>query len=270
MTRALDDEGPSTRATLSTLPEDELWTLRSELDDLFIDYIEHQRDTRSFRPDDPFVDLYYKVLRFLDGLSLSQRRRLRPLCRAPGSATIGCASCARIRAGSSAAFSTGPTRSSVYQRPSRRPPSISTCSASIPSARPRSRFRARFRPTIVESSSIRPSRRCGASDRVTTLASPRESNRSPRRYRATAWFCCRATHSCKRLPTASRSTANCCWCRSRPTASPSARRSSRLCAPSSPPTLCYWRSPAECSRKEWTTRATCCGASPWSDPACRR
>jgi DNA excision repair protein ERCC-2 len=92
----LDDAGPSTQAALATLPEDELWTLRAELDDLFIDYLEHQRDTRSFRPDDPFVDLYYKVLRFLDVLALSAGaafdrcvesrpgdQRLRILCKDP-------------------------------------------------------------------------------------------------------------------------------------------------------------------------------------------
>ena len=93
---ALDDEGPRTRAALVMLPEDDLWMLRAELDATFVDYIEQQRDNRSFRADDPFVDLYYKVLRFLDGLALSaegafdqcaERRgdsaRLRILCKDP-------------------------------------------------------------------------------------------------------------------------------------------------------------------------------------------
>ena len=69
---ALEDEPPGARAALAAMPEDELWTLRTELDDLFIDYLEHQRETRGFRPEDPFVDLYYQVLRFLDVLSLSR------------------------------------------------------------------------------------------------------------------------------------------------------------------------------------------------------
>ncbi len=92
----LDDQPAGTRAALGPLPEDELWTLRAELDDLFIDYLEYQRDTRSFRPEDPFVDLYYKVLRFLDGLGVAKDdafdhcvearpgdNRLRILCKDP-------------------------------------------------------------------------------------------------------------------------------------------------------------------------------------------
>ena len=92
----LDDEGAGTTAVLAILPEEDLWTLRADLDTAFIDYLEHQRDTRTFQANDPFVDLYYKVLRFLDGLTLSDdnsfdhcvertrgESRLRILCKDP-------------------------------------------------------------------------------------------------------------------------------------------------------------------------------------------
>ncbi|MFN7943217.1 MAG: helicase C-terminal domain-containing protein [Thermoanaerobaculia bacterium] len=50
------------------LPEDALWRLRSEFDAAFVDYLEHQRETKSFRAEDPFVGLYFDFLRFLAGL----------------------------------------------------------------------------------------------------------------------------------------------------------------------------------------------------------
>jgi len=69
--QALDDVGPGTRATLTALPEDELWALRPDFDSTFIDYLEHQRESRAYRAEDPFVDLYYRFLRFLDAMALS-------------------------------------------------------------------------------------------------------------------------------------------------------------------------------------------------------
>lgn len=63
-------DGTGAVALETRLPEDELWALRPELDRAFIDYLEHQRDTRSFRADDPFVALYFSVLRFLNVMVL--------------------------------------------------------------------------------------------------------------------------------------------------------------------------------------------------------
>ena len=53
------------------LPEEELWELRPEFDRAFIDYLETQRQTKSYRAEDPFVVLYFGLVRFLDALSLA-------------------------------------------------------------------------------------------------------------------------------------------------------------------------------------------------------
>ena len=58
-------------AVEAALPEDELWRRRPELDAAFVDYLEHNRDAKSFRAEDPFVRLYFDVLRFLNGLAVS-------------------------------------------------------------------------------------------------------------------------------------------------------------------------------------------------------
>ena len=52
-------------------PEDELWRLRPAFDRGFVDYLEFRRDTRSFAANDAFVDLYFKLLRFLNTLQLA-------------------------------------------------------------------------------------------------------------------------------------------------------------------------------------------------------
>lgn len=82
-------------AAESQLPEDALWALRPEFDAAFVDYLEHQRETKSFRADDAFVTLYFTLLRFLAGLleegpafsHLVERREdggvLRVLCKDP-------------------------------------------------------------------------------------------------------------------------------------------------------------------------------------------
>ncbi|MEM7480854.1 MAG: helicase C-terminal domain-containing protein [Acidobacteriota bacterium] len=89
--------GDGDRAVEAPLPEDAFWELRPLLDEAFIDYLEHNRETKSFRADDPFVSLYFDVLRFLNGLVLSagddafshcaERRRgqrtVRVLCKDP-------------------------------------------------------------------------------------------------------------------------------------------------------------------------------------------
>jgi DNA excision repair protein ERCC-2 len=63
------EEGPGgDRAAEATLPEDSLWRLRPRFDAAFVEYLEHQRETKTFRPDDEFVDLYFALLRFLNAL----------------------------------------------------------------------------------------------------------------------------------------------------------------------------------------------------------
>ncbi len=91
----LEDGPPGDRAVESDLPEDPLWQLRPRFDTAFIDYLEFQRETKSFRPEDEFVDLYFSFLRFLNGLAVSDDafshlvervgndRRLRILCKDP-------------------------------------------------------------------------------------------------------------------------------------------------------------------------------------------
>ncbi len=91
----LEEFGPEAQAAEAMLPEDALWALRPEFDEAFVDYLEHRRETSSFRAEDPFVQLYFDLLRFLNGLVLSggdefshcvQRRggaRLRILCKDP-------------------------------------------------------------------------------------------------------------------------------------------------------------------------------------------
>ncbi len=84
-------------AVVAALPAEELWALRPAFDAAFVDYLEHRRETRSFRAEDPFVDLYFELLRFLNGLVVSDAsfshaversaatgdRRLKILCRDP-------------------------------------------------------------------------------------------------------------------------------------------------------------------------------------------
>ncbi|HXU46086.1 MAG TPA: helicase C-terminal domain-containing protein, partial [Thermoanaerobaculia bacterium] len=92
---ALEDGPAGERAVEAPLPDEMLWRLRPAFDEAFVDYLEHQRNTRTFRPADPFVDLYFQLLKFLNGLAVSdaafshclERRggdsRLRILCKDP-------------------------------------------------------------------------------------------------------------------------------------------------------------------------------------------
>ena len=92
---ALEEGPPGDRAVEWPLPEDRFWRLRPQLDAAFIDYLEHQRETRTFRPEDPFVELYFDFLRFLNGLAVSDAAfshyveyrkgdgRLKVLCKDP-------------------------------------------------------------------------------------------------------------------------------------------------------------------------------------------
>jgi len=92
---ALEEGPPGDRAVQWPMPEDRFWRLRPELDAAFVDYLEHQRETRTFHPEDPFVELYFDFLRFLNGLMVSDAAfshcveykkgdgRLKILCKDP-------------------------------------------------------------------------------------------------------------------------------------------------------------------------------------------
>ena len=92
---ALEEGPPGDRAVVWPIPEDRFWRLRPQLDAAFVDYLEHQRETRSFQPEDPFVELYFNFLRFLNGLMVSDAAfshcveykkgdgRLKILCKDP-------------------------------------------------------------------------------------------------------------------------------------------------------------------------------------------
>jgi DNA excision repair protein ERCC-2 len=95
---ALQAVGGETLASEAIFPEDDLWALRPGFDETFIDYLEYQRETSSFRAEDPFVDLYFDFLRFLNGLVIStgeafshcvesgaEGGSLRVLCKDPSS-----------------------------------------------------------------------------------------------------------------------------------------------------------------------------------------
>lgn len=98
VTAALGEVGGDTPAVEAPLPDESLWSMRASFDEIFIDYLEYRRETSSFRADDPFVDLYFGFLRFLDGLLRSEQdgeafshclerqdedRRLRVVCKDP-------------------------------------------------------------------------------------------------------------------------------------------------------------------------------------------
>ncbi|MEM7354376.1 MAG: helicase C-terminal domain-containing protein [Acidobacteriota bacterium] len=62
---------PKTWALEQSLPEEELWRLRHQLDRAFVDYLEYRRETRTLTADDLFVELYFDFLKFLNALVLS-------------------------------------------------------------------------------------------------------------------------------------------------------------------------------------------------------
>ncbi|HEY0782527.1 MAG TPA: ATP-dependent DNA helicase, partial [Thermoanaerobaculia bacterium] len=68
---ALEDGPAGERSAEGPLPEERFWELRPALDEAFVDYLEHRRLARSFAADDPFADLYFAFLRFLNGLAVS-------------------------------------------------------------------------------------------------------------------------------------------------------------------------------------------------------
>ncbi len=66
----LGDEESRDGAEEVRLPEDRLSRLRPDFDACFIDYLEYRRETKTMRAEDPFVDLYFSFLRFLNCLAL--------------------------------------------------------------------------------------------------------------------------------------------------------------------------------------------------------
>ncbi len=126
---ALAERPDGDGAVETLLPEDALWRLRPELDAAFVDHLEYQRETKSFRADDPFVDLYFQFLRFLEGLVHTGDAFAR-LAERRGEERLHAASCARTPAATWRASSRAATRWSDCRRRSRRPSSTATCSAS--------------------------------------------------------------------------------------------------------------------------------------------
>jgi DNA excision repair protein ERCC-2 len=92
---ALEELPPQAKAAESSLPEDALWALRPDFDAAFVGYLEWQRENKTFRQDDPFVGLYFGLLRFLNVLLVADGAfsrcvevrdgvgRLRILCKDP-------------------------------------------------------------------------------------------------------------------------------------------------------------------------------------------
>ncbi len=81
-------ETPGADALETRLPEDALWKLRPAFDGLFVDYLEHRRETRTIQAEDPFVTLYFAFLRFLNGLMVSDESFSHCVERRAGSAWI--------------------------------------------------------------------------------------------------------------------------------------------------------------------------------------
>jgi DNA excision repair protein ERCC-2 len=61
----------SETAVETALPEERIWELRPRFDEAFVEYLEYQRENKAFRADDPFVALYFDVLRFVNAMLLA-------------------------------------------------------------------------------------------------------------------------------------------------------------------------------------------------------
>ena len=73
----LPPSGPTPKDAIAegSLPGDALFMLRPEFDRTFVEYLEYRRETSSFRAEDPFVDLYFKLVRFLATLAKAERHQ---------------------------------------------------------------------------------------------------------------------------------------------------------------------------------------------------
>lgn len=67
----LSEPGLREQATEAALPEERIWELRPRFDEAFVDYLEYQRENKAFQADDPFVELYFDALRFVNAMMLT-------------------------------------------------------------------------------------------------------------------------------------------------------------------------------------------------------
>jgi DNA excision repair protein ERCC-2 len=67
-------EGAEDAGAEVPLPEEALHALRPAFDEAFVAQLEDRRETRSFRAEDPFVDLYFELVRFLDVAQAADER----------------------------------------------------------------------------------------------------------------------------------------------------------------------------------------------------
>lgn len=70
------------------LPEDDLWALRPALDQAFVAYLEHRRETRSFSTEEPFVTLYFAFVRFLNAAAAADSSFTVLVKRSAGDASL--------------------------------------------------------------------------------------------------------------------------------------------------------------------------------------
>ena len=253
---ALEEGPPGDRAVEWPLPEDRFWRLRPELDAAFVDYLEHQRETQTFRADDPFVDLYFDFLRFLNGLMVSDaafshvRRapqgdgRIKILCKDPSRFLGGVINRAHATIGLSATLSPPEFYTGLLGFEAGR-----TAFVEIPNPFPPENRRVVIDPTVATTfkraaDELRAHRRAPGRVRrrgARQLPGPLPELRLPRRgHRPDA----------PAQQARPRSSA-------RRTATRSARSSSRRCARRSSATSCWWRWPAASSPRGWTTPARC-------------
>ena len=199
-----------------------------DFDAAFVDYLEHQRTTRTFRADDPFVGLYFDVLRFLNGLVVSddafshcvERRggdsQLQVLCKDPSRFLGGVIRRTHATIGLSATLSPPEFYLDLLGFEAGR-----TAFVELPNP-----FPAENRRVVIDSTVATAWQ---ASGRPTTSGSPSGWPRSPTRCPATAWRSSRATTSWPRWRGGCGCAASASWCSGRPTATASARRSSTPC-----------------------------------------
>jgi DNA excision repair protein ERCC-2 len=96
LAEAAPGETPESWSLEHALPAEPLLAIRPRLDAAFVDYLEYRIETRSLSRDDPFLALYFALLRFVTVLSDGADQhaelvgrvdgigRLRLLCRDPG------------------------------------------------------------------------------------------------------------------------------------------------------------------------------------------
>lgn len=89
VSEALEGKLKRHNTALADFEENFFQSLRSRLDPIFVAYLEFQRETGSFRSEDPLVEFYFRYLRFLGGFTtrdacvdrLAELREGRPVVR---------------------------------------------------------------------------------------------------------------------------------------------------------------------------------------------